>query len=131
MMKNKISIFNFLTKVNKSKKSKISKFDREKARAIVLERLNYFNQFYNYSYKKVFIRNQKTRWGSCSIRGNLNFSYKIIYLNDEMRDYLIVHELCHLREFNHSHRFWSLVEQQIPQYSRIKNEMRRIPINKL
>lgn len=88
-------------------------------------RLAYFNQFYNFSYNKVFIKNQKTRWGSCSSKGNLNFSYRIIFLSPEAQDYLIVHELCHLKEFNHSQKFWDLVAKQVPNWQEIHQKLRR------
>ncbi len=102
---------------------------RIQARLFIHERLTYWNQFYNFSYKRVFIKNQKTRWGSCSKNGNLNFNYKIIYLPPHLADYIIVHELCHLGEFNHSKRFWNLVEKTIPEYARCKNELRTISQN--
>ncbi len=108
----------------KRKKVIIKKSDRDLARKLVISRLEYFNQFYNLKYSKVFIRNQKTRWGSCSSKGNLNFSYKIIYLAPEAQDYLIVHELCHLQEFNHSKSFWDLVSLQIPRYKEISKKLR-------
>ena len=79
-------------------------------------RFEYFNKFYSYKWNRIFIKNQKTRWGSCSKRGNLNFNYRIALLPPEAADYIIVHELCHLKEFNHSRNFWKLVEQQIPNY---------------
>jgi predicted metal-dependent hydrolase len=89
---------------------------KEQARMLVHARLEHFNAYYNFPYKKVFIKNTKSRWGSCSSAGNLNFSYKILFLKPAEQDYLIVHELCHLKEFNHSSRFWSLVALQCPHY---------------
>ncbi|NBS67881.1 M48 family peptidase [bacterium] len=66
----------------------------------------------------------RTRWGSCSKRGNLNFNYRILFLPPHLADYLIVHELCHLKEFNHSPRFWALVAQGCPNYHACKKELR-------
>lgn len=87
---------------------------REVARELVQQKLEYWNQFYNLSYNQVSIRPQKTRWGSCSSRRNLSFNYKIVFLSEELQDYLIVHELCHLQEMNHGIKFWKLVEKTIP-----------------
>lgn len=115
----------------KPRKKTVPKESRELARAIVHRRLEYFNKFYDLKYNKVFIRNQKTRWGSCSSKRNLNFSYRIIYLDLEMQDYLIVHELCHLKEFNHSKRFWHLVELQIPKYKVIRKRLRYTQIKSI
>src|SRR3989338_2317667 len=75
---------------------------KEFARSVIHERLTYWNQFYNLEYKRVTIRNQRSCWGSCSARGNLNFNYKVIFLPELLMDYVIVHELCHLAELNHS-----------------------------
>ena len=97
---------------------------KEQARLLVHERLEHFNAHYNFPYHRVSIRNQKTRWGSCSSKGNLNFSYRILFLEPEAQDYLIVHELCHLKEFNHSQRFWDLVSQQSPNYKKYHLELR-------
>jgi len=88
-------------------------------------RLEYFNTFYNFKYNRVVIRNQKTRWGSCSRQGNLNFNYKIALLPERMSDYIIVHELCHTKEFNHSHDFWDLVAEQIPDYKEIRKDLHK------
>jgi predicted metal-dependent hydrolase len=88
--------------------------NKELARKLVHEKLEYWNQFYNLEYKKVFIKNTKTKWGSCSSKKNLNFSYRIVFLEPELQDYLIVHELCHLAEMNHGPNFWNLVSQHIP-----------------
>lgn len=101
---------------------------REEARVFVLGRLAYFNQFYNLKINRVAIKNTYRRWGSCSSKGNLNFNYKIIYLRPELADYLIVHELCHLGEFNHSPKFHALVAKTIPNYANINKELKKTPI---
>ena len=98
---------------------------KETARELALARLSHFNQFYGFDYKKIFIKNLKSRWGSCSKLQNLNFNYKIVFLSVELQDYLIVHELCHLSEFNHSPKFWALVEKTIPNYKHARRELRR------
>jgi len=103
---------------------------KESARAIAHARLEHFVRFYaaltpphTFTYHRVSIRNQRTRWGSCSRKGNLNFSYKIALLPLHLVDYLIVHELCHLEQFNHSPAFWSLVELAIPDYRTCRKEL--------
>ena len=88
------------------------------------KRIEFFNQFYNLKYNKINIKNQKTRWGSCSKKGNLNFNYKMIFLSEEVRDYIIVHELCHLKEFNHSKNFWNLVKLTIPNYLDVRIKLK-------
>jgi len=97
---------------------------KETARRLVNDRLEYFNKFYNLKYKKISIRNQATRWGSCSRRGNLSFNYRLVDLAPAVADYIIVHELCHLREFNHSSRFWQLVAQTLPDYQELRRGLR-------
>jgi predicted metal-dependent hydrolase len=102
---------------------------REVARVLVGERLSHFNQFYNFKIGRVAIRNQRTRWGSCSKNGNLNFNYRIALLPAQVADYLIVHELCHLGQFNHSPRFWSLVSQTTPNYRTLRLKLRQTPLH--
>ncbi len=89
-----------------------------RAKELVEKRVKHFNQFYNFSYKNIFIKNQKTRWGSCSSQKNLNFNCKIALLEPELADYIVVHELCHLSEMNHGPKFWNLVAQTIPEYKK-------------
>ncbi len=93
------------------------------ARVLVHQKLAQFNLSYAFQYHRVAIRNQSTRWGSCSSKGNLNFNYRIIFLPPELQDYLIVHELCHLKELNHGKKFWELVSQTIPDYERRKKAL--------
>ena len=99
---------------------------KELAREIVAKKLQHFNAEYGYQWKKISIRNTKTRWGSCSSSGNLNFSYRIIYLPEHLCDYIIVHELCHLGQFNHSAKFWDLVTRTVPDYKKRRREIKKI-----
>lgn len=91
----------------------------------VKKRIDFWNAARDFKFSKINIRNQKTRWGSCSRNGSLSFNYKIALLPPNMADYIIVHELCHLKEFNHSFRFWGLVGKFVPDYLEIKKELRR------
>ena len=96
---------------------------KEKAREQVTERIQILNQKYKFEIGSIAIRNQKTRWGSCSGKKNLNFNYKIFFLPPELADYIIVHELCHLREMNHSKRFWDLVALQVPNHKECRKQI--------
>ena len=87
-----------------------------RALARIRERLDHFVPRIGRAPGRVTIREQKSRWGSCSQKGNLNFNWKLIMAPPEVLDYVVVHELCHLHEFNHSPRFWSLVQAQLPDY---------------
>ncbi|MCK4539963.1 M48 family metallopeptidase [Candidatus Parcubacteria bacterium] len=98
---------------------------KEQARKALSKKIKEINKNYNFKFNKIAVRNQKTRWGSCSSKRNLNFSYKIIYLPAELQDYIITHELCHLLEFNHSRKFWKLVAKTIPDYSRLRKELKK------
>jgi predicted metal-dependent hydrolase len=98
--------------------------NKKQALHLVLEKIKMFDPIYGLRPKKIFIRNQSTRWGSCSSKGNLSFNFRLIYLPEPLLDYLVVHELCHLREMNHSQRFWSLVAKTIPDYKKRKAVLR-------
>ncbi len=89
---------------------------REQAARILGERTAYFAQLMGVTYGKITIRAAKTRWGSCSAKGNLNFHWKLVLMPPEVLDYVIVHELAHRREMNHSPRFWAEVEHVLPDY---------------
>jgi len=97
---------------------------KEEARALATERLQYFSTQYGLTYNRLSIRDQKTRWGSCSTKRNLNFNYRIVFLPPRLLDYIIVHELCHLRHLNHGPRFWRLMEQELPDARQRSKELR-------
>lgn len=97
---------------------------KESAHARISEKLKYFNQFYGYTWNTITVKKIKSRWGSCSTKRNLNFSYKIALLPDDLADYIIVHELCHLKEMNHGKNFWNLVEQKIPHHRELRQQLK-------
>jgi len=103
-----------------------SEYERMKgdAGSFVAGRVEELNKRYQFIPREINIRNQKTRWGSCSRKGNLNFNYRIIFLPKVLADYIIVHELCHLKEFNHSQKFWNLVAQTFPNLQLLRRELK-------
>ena len=90
---------------------------REQARKLVTERVRYYAPIIGVTYGRIAIRTQHTRWGSCSSKGNLNFNCLLALVPHEVLDYVVVHELCHLKELNHSTRFWSEVKKVLPDYN--------------
>ena len=82
------------------------------------KRVKYYAEKENFIYNKITIKNLVSRWGSCSTKGNLNFNCLLMLTPDYVIDYIVVHELCHLREMNHSEKFWAEVEKIIPDYQR-------------
>ncbi|MDE2188165.1 MAG: M48 family metallopeptidase [Patescibacteria group bacterium] len=111
--------------------------DKASARLFVTNRLAHFCDEYarldpsygdRMQYGKVAIRNQRSRWGSCSERRNLNFNYRLVRIPAHLADYVIVHELCHLVEFNHGQKFWQLVQKVIPDALERRRELRKFRI---
>ena len=91
---------------------------RELARMVISQRVSYFAAKMDVTYGRISIRAQKTRWGSCSGQGNLNFNWKLILMPPEILDYVVVHELAHRKQMNHSKLFWAEVERILPDYER-------------
>lgn len=89
---------------------------RYQAKEIIMQRLEFAAKGLGVHYKQVFIKDQKTRWGSCSSQGNLNFNYRLVMAPLPVIDYLVAHEAAHLIEMNHSRKFWALVERICPNY---------------
>lgn len=88
----------------------------EEALKVIPERVEYFAKVIGVTYGKITVRNQKTRWGSCSSKGNLNFNCLLMLAPPEVLDYVVVHELCHRKQMNHSKAFWLEVEKVLPDY---------------
>lgn len=84
---------------------------------VIPQRVAYFAPKVGVTVGRITIRNQKTKWGSCSSKGNLNFNCLLMLAPPEVLDYVVVHELCHRREMNHSPRFWAEVERVLPDYA--------------
>lgn len=89
---------------------------RKKARRRIEQRTAYFAARMGVTYGRISIRSAKTRWGSCSSEGNLNFHWKLVLMPPRVLDYVVVHELAHRKEMNHSQRFWAEVERVLPDY---------------
>lgn len=89
---------------------------KQRARARILERAAFFAGRMGVSYNRIVVKEQKTRWGSCSSKGNLNFNWRLILAPEEVLDYVVIHELAHLREMNHSPRFYAAIAQVMPEY---------------
>ena len=91
-------------------------FYRRLAEAYLRVRVEALADAHGFDFGQIRIKNQKTRWGSCSAKGNINLNLRLMMAPDGAIDYVIIHELCHLRELNHSKAFWSLVEACCPDY---------------
>ena len=88
------------------------------------ERVNHFCKIMEVTVGRITIRNQKTRWGSCSSKGNVNFNYQLYYMPRELMDYVIIHELSHRRHMNHSAEFWQEVEKYCKTYRECRKKLR-------
>ncbi|MDR1997886.1 MAG: M48 family metallopeptidase [Candidatus Margulisbacteria bacterium] len=79
---------------------------------------------YGVHFQNIKIKDQATRWGSCSRLGNLNFNWRLALVPEDIRRYVVIHEICHLKEMNHSRRFWALVAQYYPDYKKARKWLR-------
>lgn len=98
---------------------------RTQGRRVFEERVAYWNVQYGFSYGRIAIRDQKSRWGSCSRQGNLNFNWRLLLAPLSVLDYIVIHELAHLKEGNHSPRFWALVAEKCPEYRMHRDWLRQ------
>ena len=98
---------------------------KEEARSRIQNRVIRWAEEMKLSYNRIAIKNTRTRWGSCSEKGNLNFCYKVAFLPEKLQDYIVVHELSHLIYLNHSSAFWRVVETYLPDYRERKTQLRQ------
>lgn len=103
----------------------VTESGKRQIRRLVEQRVAHYADLMGISYGRIFMRNQKTRWGSCSSDGNLNFNCRLLFLPPELVDYVVVHELAHRRHMNHSPEFWQEVERYLPDYKERRARLRQ------
>jgi predicted metal-dependent hydrolase len=95
-----------------------------RARGYLLKRTIDLARDYGFRINKVTVRRQTSRWGSCSSKGNISLNYKLMKHPEKVIDYVILHELCHLTEMNHSVKFWDLVSRYVPDYKELRKKLK-------
>lgn len=103
-------------------------FEEHKSAAEVLvqKKLYRWSKNLNYAFDGFSVKKHKSRWGSCSSNNKLSFNYKILFLPDDLQDYVIVHELCHTKRKDHSKFFWAIVAKSLPDYARLRIKIRSL-----
>jgi len=107
---------------------RLTEEENSRIQKLFFSKVAYYAAVMGVTYGRITIRDQKTRWGSCSSKGNLNFNYRLAYLPEELLDYVIVHELAHRIYMNHSENFWQKVAQYFPDYKICRKKLKEIPI---
>ena len=102
----------------------LSKTDRMKIQLKIGKQVRHYCEAMGVTVGYVTVKNQKTRWGSCSAKGNVNFNYQLAFLPDELLDYVVIHELAHRRHMNHSRAFWAEVEKYCPDYLERREQLK-------
>lgn len=92
----------------------------KKAKEIIPKKVEFYSKIIGVTYNRISIRCQRTRWGSCSSKGNLNFNCLLVLLPDEIIDSVVIHELCHRKQMNHSAKFYAEIEKVLPDYKRCR-----------
>ena len=99
--------------------------DRGLARRVLVDRLDKLARKHDFTYNRVFVKNQKTLWGSCSSANNINLNVNLVRLPDELRDYVLLHELVHTRHKNHGNAFWSELDHLVGDGKRLQRQLRQ------
>ncbi|RHV64608.1 M48 family peptidase [Clostridium sp. OM02-18AC] len=102
----------------------LSKTDRMKIQLKIGKRVRHYCEVMGVTVGRVTVKNQKTRWGSCSAKGNVNFNYQLAFMPEELLDYVVIHELAHRRHMDHSREFWAEVEKYCPDYKKRREELK-------
>lgn len=116
-------------KRKKEIKAAIHHWYKNNIKTELTRRVDHYANLMGESYNKIYVKDVSSHWGSCSIRRNLNFNYRLAMIPVELADYVIIHELCHLKEMNHSSAFWNLVEKYLPDYREKRNRLKKQNIN--
>ena len=106
----------------------LAKVDKAYARQVLIPRLKYLAEKHGFEYNKVALRNQKTRWGSCSSKNNINLNINLVSLPQDLMDYVLVHELTHTKIKNHSKDFWNHLGKHIPNPKQQNKKLRNYAI---
>lgn len=106
------------------KRKLLEKWYRKEAAVLLAEKAALYAGLLSVAYKEIHIKDQKSRWGSCSSLGNMNFNWRIIMAPESVCDYVVIHELCHLKHMDHSERFWKQVEGICPEYRQYRKWLR-------
>ena len=109
--------------VQLKKKNQLPKINRENARRILCRRIGELAQIHGFYYNRVSIRKQKTRWGSCSSKNNINLNMQLLHLPQELLDYVLLHELVHTKVKNHSREFWDELEKVVPDSRKVDSKL--------
>ena len=113
--------YNFTSGVNDN-------IDKTRAKSMLTGRLEYLAGKHGYTYNRVFIRNQRTRWGSCSHKNNISLNMKLVLLSEELMDYVILHELVHTHRKDHSKAFWAEMDKLVGDGKKISSRLRKYGI---
>jgi len=104
-------------------KRSLPPIDRKEARKKIIQRLEELAQEHDFKYNRVFIRNQKTRWGSCSVKNNISLNMKLVRLPEHLIDYVIIHELVHTKHKSHKKRFWAAMDKILGEAKALRTEL--------
>jgi predicted metal-dependent hydrolase len=113
------------TQLSSRQQTYIDRFLKNTAELYIVPRTHQLGKVMKTSFGHITLRQQKSRWGSCSSQGNLNFNWRLIHAPTEVIDYVIIHELAHRHHMDHSHRFWSLVAKYDPQHAEHRGWLKR------